>query len=375
MAPRQRRFLKRRTKPMNSAIGKVLVCMLVSFAVLHSNATFAQTPGEGGRPFAGIPSSEIERSIYSLMLLDDSPEVVTIAARSISLFYSRDRDITDLVAERLLQGNGVGRPTAEAESWLAKVLGETHSSRYRGTLERSRQLTQSEVVKRSIDVALHSLAATTQTTAYVPGTIDLTMRRRALQSANPKPSGKASFKQGAGISQTIESAGAPDQFSVVVWNVRKHGSDPLLALHYADVGFALHRLVPGDGRRWFNVESHPQTAANPGETRDLAMAQYMLSLRGANFKEFVRSNSEYLRRENASALLVKRLSLYPEVLDRAEDEGSAYALRVIFDDRAGESDAIQTVKAIGESYSGPITKAEADKLGRRLMRGQKTKTR
>lgn len=333
---------------------KAAVAGLVLAGFVLGGAAHSQSPSD---------AQTTERAAYTVLLLDESPAVSVMAARAISLFYPRDPAFGDILAELLMDETRQGDTHADAQSWYAKVLGETRNSRYRSALARAREMHDDNGVRKSIDVALQLTSTGVEAEQYARGHVNLKLTRESMRELLAAPQGEDRslrvMDARSSLVAVFRQLGAPDGFSTAVVGIEKFGREPQLAAHYSGIGVVLFKLSPGDARRWIVTEcaSELVRVQLAPTDRHFKLAQMLASLRGAAFRDFVRTRaSDVEQYPGAADLLVARLAKVPMPLDRQEDQGSAIAVELAFENK--DTSAIETLRGIAAHYSGAIT-AEA----------------
>jgi len=335
------------------ALLALLSCGLIASATAQENAD----PGDQ------------QRLLYLSMLLKDNPAISLLAARSISQAHGGDVELSDYVAERLIQQAGPkpDKRFLSAINWYIVVLGNTANSRYVDVLTLARERYELPQVLERIDAALVKVGAKVGN-QYVPGSLNLEGKRQELNrwvQGQSKAARKefSSVHAGQGLATVVTQLGVPDDMSTMTIRMSYARGTKLVA-HYSGQGALVLTLRGGASEMWSVIEpideSFPIAEVYRGD--NFGVAQMIGNLRGGSFRDYLKFQGSIIKRDPALAVvLAKRLETFSFPADKLEDDANGIAIGMIARHATTNADLFESLKRIAANGGGKKTKAYARK--------------
>ena len=344
----------------------------LSMLVLISSAVAPAVAQTGGGNV-----EQLQRSVYLAMLLDNDPTISVLGAQSIGHFYGKDSELTDVIAELLLECSGAAtRPQERSAGGYAAVLGGSESSRYFGVLTEARQKCESVSIQKHLDIALTKMVSGPGE-QYRPGSVDVGAKRNqaALLMRERNEQAKSGFSgiaAGQSLAEVVTAVGMPNDITTMAVRTKFYRGQKLV-FHYADAGLLLLDLQRGTDHWWRVLEpiDEPFPVAEVYSGEKLGTAQMLASLRGETFRLFLKLHSREFRGDTQLAsVLVKRLETFSFPADRYEDDANAIALRLLWNHVSKEPSMLGPLRSVAASMGGKKGKKAAQNYLARYERRQ-----
>lgn len=311
----------------------VLICSVFGFSL-----SYAQ----------GADVEPLQRAIVVSLITDDEPANTQLGARSIRALYPTDQQLTDMVAESLLNLT-TSEPTGEAFDavrWHLQSIGDLQNPRYRETVLAIRERTKNEDLLAEVEEALPKMQSEAST-SYVFGSTDLLRSRAEAQQVlksnkRSNRSAFASLRTRPSLTQVLQALGAPDD--IFVWNTRAEK----LALSYEGAGLFLFGTEQSTPPRFVATQAYRELVdvRRTYKGENFGRAQILASVIGKPLVQYYKADHRRIASDmDEMHILVRRIVETPiDTLHRYDDAMYRIALQAL--GRSPDPRAIELIKLV-----------------------------
>jgi hypothetical protein len=328
--------------------------------------------------------ANLQRLLFTRLLLDGDPATSRLGARSISQLPNgaAKQSLSDLAAERLIAlaapDPTIDSATADLIAWHVNALA-TNIGRYRPILRDARQRIGHPKLQQRIDLALQSAEAVPVEQYRIRNIDFAAVKADADQqwAANRRRdrSQFAKMQTGSSLDAVLGALGSPDDVTPTAMRVAKYGRTQMLTLHYAQSGMVLFKLDGTDVRDWkafeFVDELFDITVTYVG--KQFGLAQGIAGFRGSRFRDYMIYNAGAIRQSaEFLPILEQRLVSVTEPADKLERDGMLRCVGLIY--WHGGPDAIEALHRIERASTDARVQKDARAYALKLKQRPAGKT-